>query len=137
MKHITKCKFCQKEITLDIDDNYAALGDPFKLITLAACNRCADLRTRRMAITDKIAAVCYTVAFAPASIRSETKEKMKPVLRGYLMAYVGLVEDWKGGDSGEFDESVVEAVLSAPGQWPDVIKRLWDIVRPSQQGAFL
>jgi hypothetical protein len=34
--------------------------------------------------------------------------------------------------AGEFDEGIVDSVIGSPTQWPDVIKRLWNLVRQEQ-----
>ena len=38
------CKICGRAITLKIDPNYNALSDPSRLIPLATCDSCFDLR---------------------------------------------------------------------------------------------
>lgn len=61
MKHATKCKFCQKQIVLTIDDAYSELGDPLKLLGFASCNLCADLRVKLRTAKESIIKTCQTL----------------------------------------------------------------------------
>ena len=80
MKHATHCKFCKSPITIEIDDEYSKLGDPFKLIGMASCNRCADLRTERRCLEGKIKRVCMILALSANKDKSKLSDSVRDTL---------------------------------------------------------
>jgi hypothetical protein len=133
----TKCQFCGAELSLEVDDSYAQIGDPYKLLGRASCNRCARLRERRRSITEGLSQLCHQLAHCPLSDRAEVVTSLSPALRSMLMAYVGLMEDWKNGEAGEWDESILQAVISSPNKCGDVLKTIQGLVKPKRQRPLL
>lgn len=153
MKHVNgSCKFCAKVLTLEIDDGYDVLADPFKLVGLAACNRCADLRVRRRTLNTTL---CKIAAHLQ---HDRSKENVDEARQGFTMLikrYLILVSDWtKGTSIGwsrhntaeaivdpqrfglAWDDQIVEMLVKDPTQIADVISRLWP-ARAEQQQATL
>lgn len=120
-----KCKFCGKELQLQIDAEYFALGDPYKLVPAAACNRCGDLLHSRFDVSDKVRRICLVIMSRPRSEQSDAREAAKPPLRRLLQRYCGIAEDWQHGELGEWDEAILEAVVGAPDKCGEVLNRLW------------
>lgn len=54
-----KCKICGRELVLELAANYPADKDPMKLLPYATCDRCYDLRDRRIKIQESIKRLCY------------------------------------------------------------------------------
>ena len=126
MKHATNCKFCQIPITLEIEDSYAALGDPMKLIPFAACNRCADLRVRRRIIESEIKRSVAPLIIAPiatAEQNSTARERLIPLTKKYAT----LIADWVGSKTSQWETSIPESIIENPEQWTNILSRLWKI----------
>ena len=120
-EHPTHCKFCQRPITLEIDDYYE-LKDPLGLIRLAACNRCADLRSRRRSIME------FMVDLA-CRLKSGEDRSAGEALRLGLVRWLNLIHDWTGA-SIEWDEAYLDAIRSSPNMVRSVLGRMWPITRP-------
>jgi hypothetical protein len=131
------CQFCHVPLRLEIDDDYAAIGDPYKLLPRACCDRCARLRTRKRTLTEHLSACCTQLLACPARDKAEVVKSLAPGLRALLQAYVGLMEDWRHGEAGEWDEAILQAVIDSPGQCGDVLKRIRDMVKPVRQQSML
>jgi hypothetical protein len=61
-------------ITITIDDEYATMGDPFKLLKFATCNRCADYFVTRNRLRDAIARVCGVLTLVRGAGHEQEKE---------------------------------------------------------------
>jgi|SRR5208282_1927040 len=122
MKHRTTCKFCKKAVLLAIDPSYDALADPQKLIPLAACNRCADLREEKRRLTERIARICGEVQSKP---KDETfRGKSLLTLSTLVPKYCSMVARWTGVKF-QHDESIAEAMAHNPKEVYDILSRLW------------
>lgn len=128
MRHATTCKFCKNPITVTIDDDYAELGDPLKLLGLAACNTCADLRVERRGLERKIAFACNQVLRAGKMDDDERAEHAKG-LSELLQEYAKMIARWHGKEGSCWDEAIVDAILSNPIKWGEVLGRLWTMYR--------
>jgi hypothetical protein len=124
-----KCQFCHKPLVLEIDDDYAATGDRFKLIPYAACNRCADLRTRRRILTE---AIGHIMAIAIFDRRPAILDSFRTILGRLTSRYVEMVSDWTGNPEMEWDEGIVDALIRRPGEWGKTMQRLWP-TKPKQE----
>lgn len=56
-----KCQICGTGLLLKIADDYPG-GDPMKLVSMATCNRCYDLRDRRIKIEGNIKRICHRLS---------------------------------------------------------------------------
>lgn len=122
MKHANHCKYCKREIALEIADDYAALGDPAKIFPYRACNRCADLRERRRNLEERIKR-----AVSPLIIRRlpEIEAKARQVLEELTKKYTVLVADWVGSSAPRWDVEIVNLVIDKPDHWPAVLQQCW------------
>lgn len=128
MRKAVNCKFCHNPITVEIDDDYAALGDPFKLVSFACCNRCADLREERRLVTDRI----RKVAMAYASVTKKTdatKQATRNSLLKLCQQYARLVAAFHGKEGSAFDEASVDLMLEQPHKWGEILSRYWKMYR--------
>ena len=131
------CKFCHCDLNLVVDDDYAAIGDRFKLIEIASCNRCHDLRVMRRNIGDGVKSICIIILNSDGAAQQTVRESLRGSLSTLLRSWMGLAEDWKHNEGPEFDEAALDGLLNDPRQYPDVLKRLWDMVQyPGQKGLW-
>lgn len=136
MKLDTKCKFCGKSLSIEIDPVSLEVPICEKLIPLIACERCAGLRERRRTIINRIRAVCWEMQRQPdAKLREALKEAAVVPLRGLLMQWRGLAEDWNGGETGEWDESLLQDLLGEPDKSGKVLDRIWSLSRQRRLSA--
>lgn len=137
-----KCKFCGRELQLEIADTYAAVYSERKLVTLAACNQCADLRVARRHLEEslerlKIFILRRCIAQAEAGLFTQKKlvhdfsnEELKEIrlnLRKVMTEYLAFIGMWKQEKAQPFSESIVDALLDRPGHWDRTIRRLWNM----------
>jgi hypothetical protein len=131
MNHGINCKFCQKPISIEVDDDYAALGDPNGLLPLACCNPCADIRNDRRRIETAIARVCAAV-----SSLSRSEEREREIARGALVkltkAYAEMIARWHHVSGGAWDEEGVSLLMDKPRHWPQIIGIYWQMFREWQ-----
>lgn len=128
MRHATTCKFCRKPITLEIDDAYAELGDPYKLLSLAACNECADVRELRRLLEDRVRKLAMTVA----AMHHPKPEEIASVRKNLLVLcekYSRMIARWHRMEGMAFDAAVVDDILNRPDQWPVALRGLWGMFR--------
>lgn len=129
MKYATHCKFCKKPITIQIDDSYDALGDPLKILPLAACNACADLRVLRRNLEKTIATICNRLIFSSGKADAAVLQKSRTALTHWTKEYAKMVAQFHGTDGSCWDEAIVETILESPNQWGEVLGRLWTMYR--------
>jgi hypothetical protein len=121
--HQTKCKFCGKEITVYIDKDYADLSDPYGIIQLAACNQCADYKTREMHIRDRLHRICSVLAQKKNKLSDDQRSGFRQGLTNATRAYVGLISEWKNREV-VWDDNCIDAMMQVSSEWPTIIKRL-------------
>jgi hypothetical protein len=124
MKHATNCKFCKLPITIEIDDDYAALGDTFKLLPLSACNRCADLRVERRSVENKVAFICMMRHRDPKA-RENKKEQHREMLERLLKQYANMIARWNGMSGMCWDDAALDDIIERPGSWNKNLQTLW------------
>lgn len=121
----SKCKFCQCNVSLDIDDTYVNSGDPYKIMRLAACDRCADLRERRRGLHQAFVQACSSVMAGADATGA------KPVFERLTKAYLKLICDWTH-QSIAWEEDMTGPFIYAPKHLSAHLKRLWGL---SKQGV--
>lgn len=141
MNHGTTCKFCKKPITVEIDDDYSKLHDPLKLLPIAACNRCADLRVERRKLESKVKITAMMLALAGKHRTNELESKCRSVLDALLKQYANMIARWNYMQGMSWDEECIAVIMEHPDQWATVLKTLWQIFydanknRPEHAGA--
>lgn len=131
MNFATHCKFCQKPITLEIDDAYAALGDPYKLLKKAACNECSDVRTSRRVLEERIGRVAtvFAAIHRPGVL---TKEETAKTLTILLQNYAQVIARWHHAQGMAWDDAAVDTIMENPNKWAEVLTNLWRMFRQWQ-----
>lgn len=135
MNHALNCKFCSKQILVQIDDAYAALGDPLKILHFASCNNCADLRERKRDLEERIKRHCIGLLQLGERVKPEHRAKAKIVLTALTQKYADLIAQWHNMSGRAWDEEFVELLLDKPGQWPKVLTGYWKHFRRVFQQA--
>lgn len=120
MKHTTNCKFCKDPITIEIDDGYAELGDPLKLIRLAACNRCADFRVARSKYHDFFANICIEIANARRD-NSPRLAHLHTIVTDASRRYAQAVCAFLRSRTLHWNEDLGTAIFNSPDKWPKLL----------------
>lgn len=140
------CKFCHTPLRLKLHEEYS-VSDPLKIIQMAACNRCADLRDRRRVLHLRFASVCSGISnLVDRSTSTMTDAQRKEVQEAMTKAhdniehlvklYLRLIGDWYNRDDLVFEEIMVPPFMQAPHDLSKHIARLWRSV-PQHQPQLL
>ena len=122
--HSTSCKFCHRPITVEIDDDYASLGDPFKIIPLASCDHCADLRVERRGLEFRLARASSIVSLLPVG-EAKKREAMRAILERLTRAYAKLIARWHRMDGELWEPGIVDQIMDNPLKWGNTIGHMW------------
>lgn len=134
MRHQTECKFCRKPIFLEIDDAYAGMRDPYKLVPMASCNRCADLRVRKRTLEERISRTCMAY-FQHLHVRGEKgpEQSEEAEVKQVLVALTKKYTEWFGEFSGIsgylWDMELVNLLMDRPKDWQHVIVQYCGLFR--------
>ena len=128
IKHATECKFCKAKLVIEIDEDYASVGDYLNLMPLAACNRCADLRVRKRTIEE---AIYLTVGWLNQNPRAP-KDATRQTLTELTQAYARLIADWLRASGPAWDAEIVELILDKPKHAARVLFQCWKMYEPSR-----
>lgn len=134
-----KCQFCSRELTLEVDDEYSRLGDPLKLLRLAACNRCADLKTKQRRIEGRLEYLTSLLLIKKTETEMENfKRSMERTAKDYLR----LICEFLRVDYVDWDEAILDALMIAPAppkpsNLGSVVRRMWQMAKgaPKAQGS--
>ena len=132
MFHSLTCKFCKRPITVEISDDYAKLHDPYKILPMACCNFCSDIRVERRMLEGTIQRVCSAISVVPVS-DEKRRATMRGVLEKLTKKYAGMVARWYGMEGGLWEEGVLDVLMKNPNEWPDVLGKLWASFRQWQE----
>jgi hypothetical protein len=123
-----KCKFCGKTLALQVDDSYADLGDPFKLVGMAACNRCADMRVERRKLEHEIRTFALGLIGLKGKARQDAESAAAPFLHKLLESWLDLAKRWRGV-AVEYDDGMLDSLLAKPEEYADVLMRMWTLAK--------
>lgn len=134
--HQNTCKFCKKPITAKLDSVGLEFckGNGMDLLSMAACNRCADLRTEKMAIQEKAALACtlYDRQRSTKPVEQMNKKQkdfhdLSETRFSHLVKiYCELITKWTGFVPGKTAEEIAVAILlERPNQVYSVLQHLW------------
>lgn len=123
----TTCKFCGCGLVLKIDDSYDEIGDPFKLLKLAACNNCADVRVWRRKVEARIDFTVSFVKKAKADKDSLKLDALKRKLDDLCREYLRMVAQWMGQSEVGWDPQISESIIDNPELWNKVLAQCWKL----------
>lgn len=117
------CQFCKVPIRLSIDDDYRALNDPFGLLKLASCNRCADLRSRRRRLHE---AFVETAALLIANRTSQDhRARAERIFEELTKKYLRLIAEWTNNDSIVWTSDLIQPFMGAPKSLSRHLGAMW------------
>lgn len=122
-----KCKFCQRELVLMCDPSYDLAGDVHKLLAMAACNRCADLRIRKRKLETRIELAAQKFKQATMDREPDLCSALRVKLTELTTHYCNLIAEWLGATSAYWDREIVELICDKPDHWPAVLKQCWSL----------
>ncbi len=117
-----KCKFCGKALTLTIDDDYAALGDPYKLIPLASCNRCATFREDRRRVMEQIKFNCMMLL--GGAVKKDEIPKKREAIEALIKRYMRLLSDFKDQPMPDWDNALLDDIMDKPGNFSLILAQV-------------
>ena len=131
----SKCQFCSKELHLEIDDDYAKLGDPFKLTRLASCNRCSDLKTRQRKLERRME---YFTGLLRVKMTDKESENLRLSMGKTSQDYLRCICEFLRVDYVDWDESILDALMTVPlppkvSNLGDVVRRMWAMAKHPKQ----
>jgi hypothetical protein len=124
MEHKTHCKHCRAEITLIIDDEYAQMSDPHKLIPSAVCNTCGDILVAKAKFERKIQRACTALQLLPATA-SHDRQDLRGVLFGLTQKFCQLNAAWRRLDHSPWGDHIVKALMKHPEEWGQTLSQVW------------
>lgn len=115
-----KCKICKIDLTLSIADDYPAEKDPRNLIPMATCNRCFDLRERRIKIETGIKRICYRLELGSleSSDRAKLGDSLKMLAKKYSEWCADILRRQHAANVGY----LASALIESPTQWFNHLK---------------
>lgn len=128
MTHKTQCKFCQRPLSLVIDDDYAKLGDPYHLMKLACCDWCAALRENHRRLFHHITRVCLSFACEPKP-KDDYRQEVQDALTGLTKKYVKLVAEWHNVPGLAWEETLVANIMDKPKDYGMALQVVWKTAR--------
>lgn len=125
MKLARDCKFCKRHMILEIDDAYAELGDPYKLLQYACCDRCADIREKRRKIEGQIKRACMILAQSTGKLKKEQRDGIREALMELTKRYARMVAEWYNFSGMSWDEEFVNLLMDKPAKFGDILGQYW------------
>ena len=124
MQYTTQCKFCKAPLEVEVDEAYAALDDPFRLLGMAACSTCTELRVSRRTLEEKIR---RTASLLQGLTSRETDERkaLLNILRNLAYAYWRLIGRWTKAPRINLPEDKLKELQDNPQDWGTVISSFW------------
>lgn len=119
------CRMCGRPVTVEIDNDYAKTFDPFKLFDKVACNRCGDFEDKRKAIIRSVKGICEPLSYAK---NRQDNLEVRESLRKLCKSYVTHLCKHHHLEEPEWDDHVVESLISKPLLFADVMKTLGELV---------
>lgn len=129
MRHATHCKFCKSPLTVEIDAEYSALGDPLKILGLAACNRCADLRVERRTLESRISFLCEMISQLSGKPDQDTRAKWREALTALTKRYARMVAAWLKATAPAWDEESVNLLMEQPSDCNKILSTFWRLYK--------
>lgn len=122
MKVETKCKFCRREIEMEVDqagfENPAINAETW--LKNVACNRCAAFYLAKRQIAEKIGRLCDALIFARKNEKDQAATAIREKLILVTRALCKLICDFRVAQE-TWDVSFVELLMEQPGKFSKII----------------
>ena len=114
MKVPAKCKICSKPLVLEIDDDYAEVGDPNNLIPMATCNKCFDIREDILKYQKFILNWCSRVMTVPQKGRQQKLETCRQAIYSSSKKFCAAVARSHNANSDLWSVDIVDLLVDNP-----------------------
>ena len=108
---------------LEIDDAYDAEHDASKLIPMATCNPCFDLRKRLQKMEDAIKVICHGISLSTVD-QGKAGEALFILAKKFSVYCSDMLQRQHTADAGALGRKLIEK----PGNW-------WKTLRQFEQEA--
>lgn len=122
MKLAVNCKICKRPLTVDCDDDYAAMGDPFKLSKMATCNSCYDMRDERLRYEQYTVNWCNRLLCAPKKNRDQHVQDIREALFKCTRKYAEIVARINRSSRVFWDDELVNLLMDKPEKSGDILR---------------
>lgn len=107
-----KCRICGTRLMLQIDDAYDIEHDASKLIPMATCNPCFDLRKRLQKLEDAIKLTCHDLSLNTID-KGKAVEALAILAKKFSGYCADMLQRQHTADVGALGRGLVEQ----PGNW--------------------
>lgn len=121
---LTKCRVCAKQLVISVADCYNDISDPNKLLPMAACNRCFDLRERRNRTTNLIEKFCkqlFLLVPQKGDKVAQARDKIREGLLKVTMEYAKVHAEYHNAKSALWNEDFTDLFMARPENWVAVM----------------
>lgn len=115
----TKCKICKKDLVVQVDNEY--FGQIDRLLEMATCNRCFDLREKHLKSTANIEAGCNFLVQHPEASEKEL-EKAKKHLEYWTKQYADAIRQFNHSDKVVWSADFAQVLMDKPDQWYEALR---------------
>ena len=129
MNYSTTCKFCKLPITVEVAPDYSIEHDPNKLLPLACCNLCADVRVAKRLLEAKLSKVMRTYQLLGSEPKPDRRNKTEAALTKLTQEYARNISKWHKRQGCVWDAECVNMMLDKPERWPEILSVLWKLYR--------
>lgn len=128
----TNCPMCGKVMFLEMDPDYAKLGDPYTLENLAKrvhCKHCAKFLNSRSRLKERIAYYCFLLrGLQDEQIRDARLKMLRDLLEVLLRVFNGFYRP-PPDEPVPFDEMILDILRENPEKYAEVLNRMEQSVK--------
>lgn len=118
-----KCKICGVPLDLSIDPEYDTVGDRNRLMPMATCNRCGDMRSKRESYHDDFYRQCVQlIVLTPSKNSEERRQSYKVSLLILARKYAKLIAAYHRSSLVIPVEDLVSDLMDKPKHWADALR---------------
>lgn len=124
VSHAVNCKVCKKPFHVEVDPDYADMGDPQNLFPLATCNRCYDYILNRRKAMVLIFKRCdeYAAAKAAKNLTEEKESKFKRDIMNYVTWFCDITENYYNRKEPDLKSDLTDQLIDNPGHTDTIFK---------------
>ena len=118
-QHLTKCKACKRELVVSSDDE-CPVEWVAKILPMACCNRCYDLKTEKDKAVSIIAGACVTL-FQASKKSDELMTRTRDTLTIGTKLYSRFLAQLYNSKVQVWDVEFVNILIEQPGRWQKIV----------------
>lgn len=132
----TNCKICKYPMTVTVPKGYLDLGDPLKLLPMATCNTCFDLRETGARLYSRILHICVDTKSLMLSKKRDRAdiEKLLKACLDLAAAFSNWMPKMKAR-SKEFSMLYPRKRYAPVAVWPNILERQHDALHDMLTGG--